>query len=617
LSEEQYLAVIILPSSDPTWSSVTSVTSALAAARRDLATQWMELNPADVQRHYAGRLGRLHRLFFSSGLRDGVPLESDRSFIVKIKAALDNMQPHRVEPGKLLAAMLFLFPHELPCFHELTAVPAWLVRPYVSYMLAAPRMLRETGEAKRYLEFATRWVSYLHDAVLANPSSRLWRDAAILFSRIANFNQLYFNSANLRQIYSQRAAMIEAALAARNSPVDYQFGPRASRDRLRLGIIATHFGPTSETYAMIPMYRHIDRTKFEVILLAEMLVNHPVEQFCAQLADDLVVLPDRLGPRVQAIRQADLDLLLIGTNTTQTMNGFTLLAAHRLARVQVANVCSCTTTGLRNVDYFLSGRLSEPADAQSHYSERLLMIDGPAHCYDFSAETDVAPTESPTRESLGIPAGAVVFASGANFFKIIPEVQETWLGILAAMPEARLVLYPFNPNWSSKYPVDAFMERLSAAMLAKQIDSDRVIVLSRAPNRADILQRLRLCDVYLDSFPFCGATSLLDPLEAGLPPVVMDGATQRGLQGPALLRAIGLDRLIVRDPVAYAACAIDLAGNASLRDSLKRHIDEKMKATPSFLDGKRFGAQVASALERMWREYETGSAARVIGGALD
>jgi predicted O-linked N-acetylglucosamine transferase (SPINDLY family) len=566
----------------------------------------MELSPADVERLYAGRLGNLHRLLFNSGLREDVRSDTDRTFIVKIKAALTAMQPCRVDPGKLLAAMLFLFPHELPCCYELTAVPAWFVRRYVAYMLAGPKMLRDRGEATKYLEFATRWVSYLHHGVLANPSSELWQDIAIRFLRIAHFNQLYFNAANLQQLYSKRGAIIEAALAVLKRPVDYQFPPRANRKRLRLGMLATHFGPTSETFAMLPIYRHVGRAKFEVILFAEMRINHPVERFCAQLADRLVVLPATLAARVEAIRQEDLDLLLLGTNTTQVMNGFVWLAAHRLARVQVASVCSCTTTGLRNVDYFLSGRLSEPADPQLHYRERLFLIDGPAHCFDFSSEATATPTETLTRQSLGVPAYAIVFVSGANFFKIIPEVQEIWLRILAAIPDAYLILYPFNPNWSRKYPVDAFLERLNTCMLEKQIDSARVIVLSRTQNRADILQRLRLCDVYLDSFPFCGATSLLDPLEVGLPLVVMDGAAQRGLQGPALLRAIALDQLIVSGPDAYVSCAINLASNTSLRDSIKRHILERMKAMPSFLDGKLFGSKVGAALERMWCEYLSG-----------
>src|SRR5262249_57105976 len=142
--------------------------------------------------------------------------------------------------------------------------------------------------------------------------------------------------------------------------------------------------------------------------------------------------------------------IFLGTNTTAVTNDITLLALHRLARIQVAGVCSCTATGMRNVDYYLSGRLSEPSDAQAHYTERLLMVDGPAHCYDFAGEAASAPTQPLSRQDLGIPDDAVVFVSGANFYKILPELDEIWMRILAAVPASRLLLYPFNPNWSDR-----------------------------------------------------------------------------------------------------------------------------------------------------------------------
>ena len=82
---------------------------------------------------------------------------------------------------------------------------------------------------------------------------------------------------------------------------------------------------------------------------------------------------------------------------------------------------------MSNNDYYVSGRATEPADdPQAQYSETLRLIDGPAHCCDFGSEQNSLPTEHPTRASLGIPDDAIVFISGSNFYKVIPEVQEVW-----------------------------------------------------------------------------------------------------------------------------------------------------------------------------------------------
>ena len=273
----------------------------------------------------------------------------------------------------------------------------------------------------------------------------------------------YFSSANLRELMTRRGR------ASSNKPwsrleIHWIFvsGPRpAGRDqRIRLGILAAHFTPQTETYATLPIYRHLDRSKFEVVLLTLKAGTHPLEQLCRSLADAFVVLPAQLPQQVQTIRNADLDILFLATNVTAVTNGVTLLALHRLARVQVASVCSCATTGMRNVDCYLSGRLSEPAAAaQDHYTEKLLLIDGPAHCYDFGTEAVPQPAPPLTRSDLGLNADCVVFASGANFYKILPEHDEVWGRILAAVPGSRLLLYPFNPNWSDVYPERPFLQR--------------------------------------------------------------------------------------------------------------------------------------------------------------
>jgi len=586
-----------------THAAIAKVAASLAATRRELAAQWATLPSAELEQHYAGCLGQIHRMLTGSGLRDAIPDAADRTFIAELTASMSRDDPRQPSPGKLLAAMLFLYPHQLPHIYEPAAVPQWLLDDYLFYMLAHPQMFRDIGEADAYCDFLARWTGYVRDMVLANGQAELWRNIGALFTKAAVFVPLYFNGANVRDTYRNRAAIMEAMLSALGSPLDHTFGPRPDRQRLRLGILAAHFTPQTETYATLPVYRHIDRAKFEVILFSMQQSNHPLERYCIQHADRFVALPGELGQQLQVMRAADLDLLFIATNMTALTNAFTVLAIHRLARVQVAGVCSCTTTGMRNFDFYLSGRLSEPPrDAQAHYTEKLMMVDGPAHCYDFAGEPASTPTHRVTRAGLGIPDDAVVFVSGANFYKILPELDEIWMRILAAVPSSRLVLYPFNPNWARVYPVDIFMERLHAAAGRHGVDPARIIVFDRAASKADILERLRLGDVYLDSFPFSGATSLLDPLEAGLPTVVKDGNSFRTLVAPALLRAIELDELIAADSEGYIALAVKLAGDPVLRRDLHKRIRAKMDAVPKFLDSRWYGRQAGEAFERMWNE---------------
>ena len=196
----------------------------------------------------------------------------------------------------------------------------------------------------------------------------------------------------------------------------------------------------------------------------------------------------------------------------------------------------------------------------------------------------------------------MVFASGANFHKIVPELQDAWIRILASVPDSRLLLYPFNPNWDG-YSVELFMTHLADRLRNSNIDPVRVLVLEAAPTWQDVVQRLQLADIYLDSFPFCGATSLLDALLALLPVVAMDGTSHRTIQGAAILRSLGFGELVARDVDAYVGLAIRLAANRARRKSLAGKIRAQMRNQPPIFDRRRYAEKVGMVFEQVWRDH--------------
>ena len=602
----QVPGLLRLPGNDsPSLQAAASVNTALSDARHALAMQWLKLPSAELEAFYTRQFGNLQRMLRTGNLRNPPIADRDRELLAGVIQGLRDADPARPDVGRLLAAMLYLEPHELPHVIDFARIPQWLLDDYGSFMMAPPELFRHPGEAEAYGRHMQRWVDCLHAGILGNPRNEFWSKIGNYVLQTLNMISLYFNELNLREVYRKRAQILEFVLGSTGHRIDWAFPARGNRPKIRLGILAAHFSPQTETFATLPVYEHLDRQQFEIFLFTCQVTNSPLERHCTSRADRLVPLPEGLPDQVQLIRSADLDMLVVGTNVTAVTNAVALLALHRLARVQITLVPSCTTSGMRHMDFYLSGRLSEPAEnAQEHYTERLLMVDGPAHCYDFATEQRPAPTHILTRDALGIPKDAVVFISGANFYKLIPEVQDLWMQILARTPGSRLILYPFNPNWTSNYPVEKFLERFKAAAAAHGIADDRLIVFAPAPSRADVLMRLKLADIYLDSFPFSGATSLLDPFEAGLPSVVMDGQSFRALVGPALLRTAGMDELVAAHPQQYLEIACKLATDPGHRSRLREKTQAAMRIGPKFFDTRWYAGEVTRLLSGIWREKE-------------
>lgn len=505
----------------------------------------------------------------------------------------------------LLAAMLYCRADQLPFRYDLGKIPVWFVNDYLRYMLSSPNLFTENGEADNYFKFMQEWVSYLHSNIFANPDSEFWREIAWTFMHNANFIPLYFNTANLKDIYTKRADIMAHILRIKGHRIDYTFPPRpADREKIRVGILSSHFSPQTETYAAIPVFDHPDRSQFEIILYTIRVTEHPLEQYCRSRADRMVKLPDELQNQVQTIREDDLDILLIGTNVTAVTHVITILALHRLARIQLTSVNSPSSTGMQNMDCYIGGTLTAPVrNMQDQYREKLVNIDGSALCFRFPYPNP-APVVNPSRAEWGATEQTTVFVSGANFFKIIPELRETWAKILSEVPDSVLLLYPFNPNWTQSYPETAFVSRMKEVFSRYGVDPRRLIVIRALPGNEDIKAYLKLADIYLDSFPYGGATSLLDPLMVNLPTLVVEGNALRFRQPSAMLKELRLPELVTDSEESYIQLAVQLGKNPQLRQQYRERIRQNMADNPPFLDSRAFSAKIGELFKRLFEEYQ-------------
>lgn len=510
-------------------------------------------------------------------------------------------------PG-LLAAMLLVPAWQWPKAPMLLDVPDWLRVDYVTWLFAAPQGFCEIGDADAFalqtlnrLEELARWVK-------RSPGARAEAEVLAAYSQVSAI-PLYFSQGSLRRQAELRGQLLARAFQQPGQGLARAARPRAGR-RLRIGFVNRHFGSQTETYTTLPTFEQLDPQRFEVTLFTHHANGSKLEEYARRHATRLQVLPPTLEAQIEALRAAELDVVVFGTNVTAVCNEVTKLALHRVAPLQVVNNSSCITSGLPEIDLYVSGALTESEQAASHFTERLGLLPGPAHAFNYEADR-AEPTGGWTREMLGLPGDAVVFVTAANYFKIIPEMQHAWARLLAAVPGSRLLVHPFNPNWSSSYPIKRFAAEFDRVLTAHGVETDRwVLSTVKFPSRNDVKELLRVGDVYLDTFPFGGVNSLVDPLELGLPVVAWEGETFRSRMGAALLRQLGLDEFVARTEADYLACAKALANDANRRTELATQIAESMSRTPLFLDSLAASDAFGGLIERAYDELvERGHAA--------
>jgi len=120
-------------------------------------------------------------------------------------------------------------------------------------------------------------------------------------------------------------------------------------------------------------------------------------------------------------------------------------------------------------------------------------------------------------------------AAFGNVYKITPEMFATWMDLLKEIPRSVLWIIDDNPTTTAN---------LKAHAVAANADLNRIQFTPRTTH-IEYKAKLRLADVFLDTFPYnCGSTTN-DVVQAGVPIVTMSGKTLVSRMGGSILQATG------------------------------------------------------------------------------
>lgn len=490
-----------------------------------------------------------------------------------------------------LAALLLKPAYRLPARFNLDLLPVPLVDAFVTAICRPPAFFSQSGEVERYADFQTAWLSYLDHGLQACQGRRPWPEAAFAFLRSGETFGSYFSDRNLRPLARHRARIIEWSLRHIGYSLDHTLPPRRGTT-IRVGILLLSFLPTPELFCVLPL---LQRPPADI----EVTV-YVVEPDCGQYERDAVAkvarivdLPQNLAQMVDIIRRDELDVLHFASNLTGGPSISATLAAHRLARIQTTSIASVLTSGFAAMDIYVStAGLERDRFPQQQYTEELVKLPGTAHCFLYGK--DPIPGDARTGQpGLSVSPGEVVFTSGASLYKLTPETVEAWLDILARVPFARLVLFPFAPSWSANYAKKEFSDHLLDRLGGRGVAASRVRIIDTPGfNRIGIRNSMSNFHICLDSFPFSGSTSLIEPLELGMPIVSLAGSTMRSAMGASLLQSLDLGELVAGDVAGYVDIACRLAEDSSYRARISARISAAMSRPPSFLDWESYAGHM-------------------------
>jgi predicted O-linked N-acetylglucosamine transferase (SPINDLY family) len=344
-------------------------------------------------------------------------------------------------------------------------------------------------------------------------------------------------------------------------------GWRGSTGRIRIGLASANLFNHSIGHTSRGLVEMLGRERFEVTVIH--VSAPPADEIAAAIdgaADHVVVIPPgNLQHARAAIATLSLDILFwqdIG------MDPFSYLLAYaRLAPVQVTSFGHPDTTGIPNMDYFISSSLYEPDDAQEDYSEKLVMLPGMgtlAYYYRpaMSGQAD--------RRDFGLNGDEHVYLCPQALFKLHPDMDDVLLEIVERDSRARIVL--IEPALRHmRTAIEARMTKLSPKL------GERMTFIKSVPH-TDYLRLLSCADVMLDTLHFNGQNTSLEGLAMGIPIVTLPGSLQRSRHTCGMYRAMNFMDLVADSKSDYAAKAVAVATDPAFRAHCQARIAESAGA---------------------------------------
>ena len=246
------------------------------------------------------------------------------------------------------------------------------------------------------------------------------------------------------------------------------------------------------------------------------------------------------------------------------------IAFSRLAPVQISTWGHSDTSGLPNIDYFVSSKFFNSEEDQAHYSEKLVLFDSlGTYYYDMfdQFKDELHQLENNNTDALrqdviektGV-AHPNIYGCVQIYIKMHPSFAYMLNEILKADENGVIVLLSTNKGDDEDVTFTKYMK-------TKVAHFERVYFIHQAPFM-QYVANVKSCDLILDYFPFGGLNSIIESFLLGKVCITCPGNRISGKFTQGLYNKMGITEFTCASKEEYVSKAVKYGKN---HDERKKH----------------------------------------------
>ena len=359
--------------------------------------------------------------------------------------------------------------------------------------------------------------------------------------------------------------------------------------KIRVAYYSSDFHNHATMYLMANMFELHDKSKFEIYAFSfGPDDNSKIRKRVIKSFDKFIDVKEKTTQEIVKIsREANIDIAIDLKGFTKD-NRFELFI-ERCAPIQISYLGFPGTTGSGCIDYLIADRMIIPDQNKKYYSEKIIYL---PNTYQVNDSTLNISEKKFSRKEFGLPENSFVYCCFNNTYKILPEMFHTWIKILDKVQNSVLWLLVDN---------DIVKNNLKKILVSKGIDQNRLLFTNRMMH-SEHLARLKLADLFLDTYPCNAHTTASDSLRSCLPIITLRGNSFASRVTSSLLSSVGLDKLITDTKEEYEELAIKIATENDYFAKIKNELKNNIKTKP-LLNTRMFTKNLEKAYFNVYEKY--------------
>lgn len=275
------------------------------------------------------------------------------------------------------------------------------------------------------------------------------------------------------------------------------------------------------------------------------------------------------------VEQLECDVLI--DLAVYTSTGRPNYLALGLAPIQVNHLGYSGTSGAKAYDYIIGDDFLIPQKYEKYYSEEVIRLPFPVISSGLRDTSELVPH---SRATHGLPEERIVFGCLATPYKFSKRSIALWSEALVKVPDSIMLFGNLS---------DPVFEAVKREMASYGVAAERIYRSAFQETRDEHFARLKVVDIFLDTYPYNAHSLAADAISAGVPVVTLSGEPFASRVAGSLNSYFELDRLVAKSDKEYVAAAVDLATMPTLREESKSQIVQGVAAVD-------WGTQYAQAL---------------------